>query len=314
MENQNLDIHSVDNANKVEIINKEIDCSIQTIHQGKKILVNFITLYITAVFGFFYYGAYIQGKISLANVNPIPPNELIILGVVGVLLVLIIFLFGWALLGLVTSSIFATIKQYKNIKYLRGLSATLFPNDEFRKYCLNPVAGLDPENDNELPISIPVSLPYIFSLVNFFFLLSSLFFLQLFLPAIDSITFLLFPLGFFAIFYTNLYANHFTELKIVKEITPLNNESTVRKKYAQIKNDQKKIRWYRISFIFLVVLSCLYFLSFFASYYFRDNAALKQNIVIAQSISVLFLGGLSYLVTMIKVNTRIISISSPFSD
>jgi hypothetical protein len=296
--------HAEENTNRVAIINREIESSLQTIHQGKKILVNFITLYITGVFGFFYYGAYVQGKLNSAKLTNFP-NDLLILGLIGVLLVLIIFLFGWALLGFVTRTIFGTIKQYKHISYMRNLSALIFPPGIFEANCLNPIGTTTLSGDPKLPMRIAVSLPYLFGLVNFMFLSSSFYFLKFFLSTNEATSLFLIPTGFFALFYTNILTKHFTELRIVQEITPLNNEKSVRDKYEKLKQEHKKLQKYKISYIILVVLSWLYFLSFLLTMYQKINFdRINPALVLTQVIGVGFIFLLSLFVSLLKVETK----------
>lgn len=300
------DSPKTDTASQAAIINQEIDISIQTIHQNKKILVNFITFYLTAVFGFFYYGAYIESKLNLPEIRKSLPNsDYIVLGLIGVFINLIIFLFGWALLGLVTRTICTTIKQYKHISYMRNLSASFFEPGKFKDSCLNPIAIANPEN-TKLPIRVADSLPYLFALVNFMFLFSSLYFLKLFLTTSEAISIFIFTSGLFAVFYPNIFSKHFIELKIVQEINPIQNHLQVFEKYMRLKKRTKKLRRYKFSFLLLLFLSIAFFLSFIFNFIQDINQSdIDSDLILTQGIVAILMGIISLFVSFIKVEKKI---------
>jgi len=303
MENEKS-ISNIDTASQASIINQEITISIDTIHQNKKILVNFITFYLTAVFALFYYGAYIDSKINIPEVKKtIPNNDYLILGIIGVIITLIIFLFGWALLGLVTRTICTTIKQYKHISYMRNLSATFFPPNVFAANCLNPIASA---KNPKLPIRVAKSLPYLFALVNFLFLFSSLYFFKTFLTAGAAISIFLIIVGIFSLFYPNIFSEHFTELKIAQEINPDVNAIEVTDKYDRIRKRTKKLNKYKIPYLLLFFLSILYFPSFVINLVLSiKHSCIHDYILVTQSIAVTVMAFLSLIVSFLKIEMKI---------
>lgn len=291
---------STDNTNRITIIVNEMTNSFQTIHQGKKILVNFITLYLSAVIGYAYYGAFVEQRIREFDNSIISLHETKLLAALGILFAFILFIFGSALLGLVTRTIFGTIKQFKHISYMRKLSSVYFEKNAFHYHCLNPIAVVN------LSIKTERSLPFLFSVLNFIIVSSSFFFWALFFPYRIAFTMVLIPLGFLAIYYTDILSKHFSELRIAQHITPLRNEKRVREIFQKRKDRQKERKKYQLFWWLLFICSWLYFFSFYFNFrYIYYSVPISNELLLTQVGSILIISILSFIVSNLKIEWRI---------
>ena len=125
---------------QIDFISKEIKVIYSQIDKQRESTTNFLKIYLSIIVGLLTYIYFLENRlISNGQRLQLPNDDFMIFGEFGILVCLISFLIGWALLDNVTKTVYKSIKYYKHISYLREIIANTFPDDVYRKNSIIPI-------------------------------------------------------------------------------------------------------------------------------------------------------------------------------
>ncbi len=236
---------------QIDFVSKEIEVVYSQIDKQRESTTNFLKIYLSIIVGLLTYIYFLENRLVTNGQRlQLPNNEFMIFGEFGVLVCLISFLIGWALLDNVTKTVYKSIKYYKHISYLRYIVSCTFPDEIFKKNSIIPI------RQNKIPMRISKQVPIIGGLINFALLVLNFYFLRLFLPSEIANVVCCIILGCVSVFYANQLEKHFEEILIADTLLPETDENEIKKTIKRLVRIQKgKINYKVTKVIYIITLS-----------------------------------------------------------
>ena len=240
---------------QIDFIQNEINITYEQIDRQRKSTTDFLKVYFSIFLALFGYIYFIEKRLVINNIRTeLPSNEYFIFGLFGVILTLLVFIIGWALLDNLTKAIYKSIKHYKHISNMRYIISRTFEDDIFNK---NSILPLKRKN---IPVRISAQVPVIGSFINFALLFLTTYFLSLFLTFSVSLIITSLIMTLLSVFYSNQLEKHFEEILIAQKLTPKTSESRLKeliKGFVKLKKENKNYvktkRWYIFS---ILIFTC----------------------------------------------------------
>lgn len=251
------------NDKQYDFICNEINLIYNKIEGQRKSSTEFLKIYLSIILALFGYIYFVENRLILnGKRTAIPNDDYFIFGIFGVIITLIVFIVGWALLDNVTKSVYNSIKNYKHISNLRYIVSTTFEDDVFRRHSILPLKR------DKIPVRISAQVPVFGALFNFGLLILISYFFSLFIPFQQSILITTMILTIISILYSNQLEKHFEEILFAQKIKPASDEVQLKCVIREFVKSNKLNRNYKnarglyvINLILLLMLVVFCFLT-----------------------------------------------------
>lgn len=224
-------------SHQFDYLTKEIEITYSQIDKQRESTTDFLKIYLSIILGLFTFIYFLENRLLVDGKRiPIPNNDFIIFGGFGILVCLITFIIGWALLDNVTKTVYKSIKHYKHISYIRHIIALSFDNDLLTNNSILPM------RQKQIPMRISAQVPIIGGLINLALLLLNFYFFSLFANFELSILFTTLIVCGLGIFYANQLEKHFEEILIAQKLLPKRDEVSLKKsvkEFVKLKKQSK---------------------------------------------------------------------------